>query len=100
MYVLDGLSLRNHIENGSSQSLVDTLEHRVDIRVMKIFFLDFVHEYPHSNDLKYVSTDCCFVKYANIEDASRALIALHNQYTFPGVSSTMLAIKVGNYLWF
>ncbi|KAK1420444.1 hypothetical protein QVD17_22050 [Tagetes erecta] len=28
--------------------------------------------------------ECCFVKFANIEDASQALKALHNQYTFPG----------------
>ncbi|KAI3800890.1 hypothetical protein L1987_28989 [Smallanthus sonchifolius] len=28
--------------------------------------------------------DCCFVKYAKIEDASQAIRALHNQYTFPG----------------
>ncbi|KAD3068717.1 hypothetical protein E3N88_36597 [Mikania micrantha] len=28
--------------------------------------------------------DCCFVKYANIDDASQAIEALHNQYTFPG----------------
>ncbi|MFS7931082.1 putative RNA recognition motif domain, WW domain, RNA-binding domain superfamily [Helianthus anomalus] len=28
--------------------------------------------------------DCCFVKYATIEDASQAIKALNNQYTFPG----------------
>ncbi|CAN0841399.1 Flowering time control protein FCA [Linum grandiflorum] len=27
---------------------------------------------------------CCFVKYATIEDADRAVRALHNQYTLPG----------------
>ncbi|XP_071698728.1 flowering time control protein FCA [Rutidosis leptorrhynchoides] len=29
-------------------------------------------------------TDCCFVKYTNIEDAEQAIRALHGQYTFPG----------------
>lgn len=28
--------------------------------------------------------ECCFVKYATLEEADRAVRALHNQYTFPG----------------
>ncbi|KAA8549064.1 hypothetical protein F0562_000748 [Nyssa sinensis] len=28
--------------------------------------------------------ECCFVKYATLEEADRAIGALHNQYTFPG----------------
>ncbi|XVF32917.1 hypothetical protein REPUB_Repub17cG0124400 [Reevesia pubescens] len=31
----------------------------------------------------------CFVKYAMYEEADRAIIALHNQYTFPGELSTV-----------
>lgn len=50
--------------------------------------------------LKSVSTDSCFVKYANIEDAAQAIEALHHQYTFPGVSSIMLEIKVKSNLYF
>ncbi|KAL0420148.1 UNVERIFIED_CONTAM: Flowering time control protein FCA [Sesamum radiatum] len=30
--------------------------------------------------------ECCFVKYATIEQAERAIGAFHSQYTFPGVS--------------
>ncbi|XP_059625561.1 flowering time control protein FCA-like isoform X2 [Cornus florida] len=28
--------------------------------------------------------ECCFVKYTTVEEADRAIGALHNQYTFPG----------------
>lgn len=28
---------------------------------------------------------CCFIKYASSEEADRAIGALHNQYTLPGV---------------
>lgn len=28
---------------------------------------------------------CCFIKYASPEEADRAIGALHNQYTLPGV---------------
>ncbi|KAI7751532.1 hypothetical protein M8C21_013391 [Ambrosia artemisiifolia] len=63
------------------------LEHRVEFGLMNcIFLLEFMHEYPHYNinELKSVYPDCCFVKYATIEDATQAIEALHNQYTFPG----------------
>lgn len=30
---------------------------------------------------------CCFVKYATSEDADRAIRALHNQITLPGVTT-------------
>jgi hypothetical protein len=30
---------------------------------------------------------CCFVKYATSEEADRAIRALHNQWTIPGVTS-------------
>lgn len=39
--------------------------------------------------LEYVSfgrTGCCFIKYPTSEEADRAIGALHNQYTLPGVS--------------
>lgn len=29
----------------------------------------------------------CFVKYATLDEADRAIKALSNQYTFPGVST-------------
>lgn len=39
--------------------------------------------------LEYISfgrTGCCFIKYPTSEEADRAIRALHNQYTLPGVS--------------
>jgi len=36
------------------------------------------------------SAGCCFVKYATSEEADRAIRALHNQYTLPGVSPLLL----------
>lgn len=30
---------------------------------------------------------CCFIKYATLEEADRAIRALHNQHTLPGVRS-------------
>lgn len=32
-------------------------------------------------------TGCCFVKYATSDEADRAIRALHNQYTLPGVGT-------------
>lgn len=34
----------------------------------------------------FASAGCCFIKYATAEEADRAIRALHNQYTLPGVS--------------
>lgn len=34
----------------------------------------------------FASAGCCFIKYATPEEADRAIHALHNQYTLPGVS--------------
>ncbi|KAI7983455.1 Flowering time control protein FCA [Camellia lanceoleosa] len=36
--------------------------------------------------------ECCFVKYATLEEADRAIGTLHNRYTFPG--GMMIPIKV------
>lgn len=36
------------------------------------------------NVLSYAG--CCFIKYATSEEADRAIRALHNQHTLPGVS--------------
>ena len=33
------------------------------------------------------SAGCCFIKYATSDEADRAIRALHNQQTLPGVSS-------------
>lgn len=38
----------------------------------------------------FTSAECCFVKYANMEEADRAIKALNNQRTLPGVSSHAL----------
>lgn len=38
-------------------------------------------------DILLTSSGCCFIKYATSEDADRAIKALHNQYTLPGVGS-------------
>uniref|UniRef100_A0A0C9QUD8 TSA: Wollemia nobilis Ref_Wollemi_Transcript_9002_3022 transcribed RNA sequence n=2 Tax=Wollemia nobilis TaxID=56998 RepID=A0A0C9QUD8_9CONI len=32
---------------------------------------------------------CCFIKYATVEEAKRAINAFHNQYTFPGGMSPL-----------
>lgn len=34
------------------------------------------------------SAGCCFIKYGTSAEADRAIRALHNQYTLPGVNST------------
>lgn len=34
------------------------------------------------------SAGCCFIKYATSAEADRAIRALHNQYTLPGVNSS------------
>lgn len=34
------------------------------------------------------SAGCCFIKYATSAEADKAIRALHNQYTLPGVNST------------
>jgi len=38
---------------------------------------------------KFISAAYCFVKYATFEEADRAIRALHNQHTIPGVSSSV-----------
>lgn len=38
-------------------------------------------------EILFVLAECCFVKYATLEEADRAIGALHDRYTFPGVSS-------------
>lgn len=38
----------------------------------------------------FTSTGCCFVKFATSEEADRAIRALHNQVTLPGVRSVLL----------
>jgi len=38
-----------------------------------------------SKDRTFTSTGFCFVKYATSEEADRAIAALHNQHTLPGV---------------
>jgi hypothetical protein len=35
----------------------------------------------------FAFAECCFVKYATSQEAKRAIRALHNQYTIPGVNS-------------
>lgn len=42
-------------------------------------------QHQHINFIHYAG--CCFVKYATSEEADRAIRALHNQHTLPGVSS-------------
>ncbi|GJR92441.1 flowering time control protein FCA-like protein isoform X1 [Tanacetum coccineum] len=44
-----------------------------------------ITEIIHFKNLRNLQTrEGCFVKFANIEDADRAIQALHHQYTFPG----------------
>lgn len=42
----------------------------------------------------FTSTGCCFVKFATSEEADRAIRALHNQVTLPGVSSILLVWSI------
>lgn len=40
----------------------------------------------------YGCAGCCFIKYATLEEADRAIRALHNQHTLPGVRSFATSI--------
>jgi len=48
----------------------------------------FVEEYQYfcACGCGFTCTGSCFVKYATVDEAERAIRSLNNQYTFPGVS--------------
>lgn len=45
-----------------------------------------------SKDRTFTCTGFCFVKYATSGEADRAIAALHNQHTLPGVSKLFLYV--------
>lgn len=44
---------------------------------------------------QFAAAGCCFIKYATSEEADRAIHALHNQYTLPGVSTFCIS-----FIWY
>ena len=40
-----------------------------------------------------ICAGCCFIKYGTSEEADRAIRALHNQHTLPGVSFLTTGFK-------
>lgn len=47
-----------------------------------------------------MSAGYCFVKYATLEEADRAIRALNNQYAVPGVGSLLLSVINNSFFCF
>ncbi|RZR90050.1 hypothetical protein BHM03_00017877 [Ensete ventricosum] len=59
-----------------------------ELQILRWLERDFLVLRPFlGQETKPFLTGCCFVKYATSDEADRAIRALHNQYTLPGVGT-------------
>ncbi|PIA61009.1 hypothetical protein AQUCO_00300497v1, partial [Aquilegia coerulea] len=79
----------NHTDNGGHLKLfIANVPRRAiedDIRPLFEEHGNVVEIYLIKDKISGQRRGCCFVKYSSLEDAERAIKALHSQYTFPGI---------------